>query len=37
MVLGVSEAVSLRWEQVDLKSGLLHVQRLKHGVPSMPP
>jgi len=35
--LRVSEAVSLRWEQVDLKAGLLHVQRLKHGVPSTHP
>ena len=33
----VSEAVSLRWEQVDLKAGLPHVQRLKHGVPSTHP
>lgn len=35
--LRVSEAVSLRWDQVDLKAGLLHVQRLKHGVPSTHP
>jgi type 1 fimbriae regulatory protein FimB/type 1 fimbriae regulatory protein FimE len=35
--LRVSEAVSLRWEQVDLKTGLLHVQLLKHGVPSTHP
>jgi len=33
----VSEAVSLRWEQVDLKAGLLHVNRLKNGVPSTHP
>src|SRR6478736_4876535 len=26
--LRVSEAISLRWDQVDLKAGLLHVQRL---------
>jgi type 1 fimbriae regulatory protein FimB/type 1 fimbriae regulatory protein FimE len=32
--LRVSEAVSLRWDQVDLKAGLLHVQRLNRGVPS---
>jgi integrase len=32
--LRVSELVALRWEQVDLKQGLLHVNRLKHGVDS---
>ena len=26
----VSELVSLRWDQVDLKAGLLHVARLKN-------
>lgn len=35
--LRVSEAVSLRWEQADLKTGLLHVTRLKNGVPSTHP
>ena len=35
--LRVSEAVSLRWDQVDLKAGLLHVNRLKNGVPSTHP
>src|SRR5712672_1874806 len=35
--LRVSEAIGLRWEQVDLKAGLLAVQRLKHGVPSTHP
>jgi len=35
--LRVSEAISLRWEQADLKAGLLHVQRLKNGVPSTHP
>jgi type 1 fimbriae regulatory protein FimB/type 1 fimbriae regulatory protein FimE len=35
--LRVSEAVSLRWEQADLKAGLLHVNRLKNGVPSTHP
>ncbi len=35
--LRVSEAISLRWEQVDLKAGLLAVQRLKKGVPSTHP
>jgi type 1 fimbriae regulatory protein FimB/type 1 fimbriae regulatory protein FimE len=27
----------LRWEQVELKAGLLHVNRLKNGVPSTHP
>lgn len=35
--LRVSEAVSLRWQQFDLKAGLLSVQRLKGGVPSTHP
>ena len=35
--LRVSEAISLRWEQADLKAGLLHVTRLKNGVPSTHP
>jgi site-specific recombinase XerD len=35
--LRVSEAIGLRWEQFDLKAGLLSVQRLKHGVPSTHP
>lgn len=35
--LRVSEAVTLRWDQVDLKAGHLHVQRLKNGVPSTHP
>lgn len=35
--LRVSEAVDLRWEQVDLKAGLLHVRRLKGGTPSTHP
>jgi type 1 fimbriae regulatory protein FimE len=35
--LRVSEAVALRWESVDLKAGLLHVSRLKNGVPSTHP
>jgi type 1 fimbriae regulatory protein FimB/type 1 fimbriae regulatory protein FimE len=35
--LRVTEAVSMRWDQVDLKSGLLHVNRLKNGVPSTHP
>jgi integrase len=35
--LRVSEAVSLRWDQVDLKAGHLHVRRSKNGVPSTHP
>jgi type 1 fimbriae regulatory protein FimB/type 1 fimbriae regulatory protein FimE len=35
--LRVSELVSLRWDQVDLEQGLLHVSRLKNGVPSTHP
>jgi type 1 fimbriae regulatory protein FimB/type 1 fimbriae regulatory protein FimE len=33
----VSEVVALRWDQIDLKQGLLHVTRLKNGVPSTHP
>lgn len=33
----VSELIALRWEQVDLKQGLLHVRRLKNGIPSTHP
>ena len=29
--LTAMEVEALRWEQVDLKQGLLHVNRLKHG------
>src|SRR5687767_6194251 len=35
--LRVSELVSLRWDQLDLKAGLLHVSRLKNGVESTHP
>lgn len=35
--LRVSELVSLRWDQVDLKAGLLHVNRVKKGTPSVHP
>jgi type 1 fimbriae regulatory protein FimE len=35
--LRVSETISLRWEQFDMKAGLLSVRRLKHGVPSTHP
>ena len=35
--LRVSEAIGLRWDQVDLKAGHLHVRRLKNGVASTHP
>ena len=35
--LRVSELVALRWESVDLKTGLIHINRLKNGVPSTHP
>jgi integrase len=35
--LRASELCSLRWEQVDLVHGRLHVHRLKNGVPSVHP
>jgi type 1 fimbriae regulatory protein FimB/type 1 fimbriae regulatory protein FimE len=35
--LRVSELASLRWDQVDLAQGLLHVRRLKNGNPSTHP
>ena len=35
--LRVAELVALRWEQVDLAQGLLHVTRLKGGTPSTHP
>lgn len=35
--LRVSEAVSMRWDQVDMKAGLLHINRLKNGVASTHP
>jgi len=35
--LRVSELVALRWDMVDLKQGLLHVNRLKNGVESVHP
>jgi type 1 fimbriae regulatory protein FimB/type 1 fimbriae regulatory protein FimE len=35
--LRVGEVVSMRWDQVDLKAGHLHVARLKNGVPSTHP
>lgn len=33
----VSELVSLRWDQIDLKQGLMHVNRVKNGSPSTHP
>jgi type 1 fimbriae regulatory protein FimB/type 1 fimbriae regulatory protein FimE len=35
--LRVSELIALRWDQVDLKQGLLHVRRRKNGSPSTHP
>jgi len=35
--LRVGELVALRWDQVDLKAGLLHVARLKNGVAATHP
>jgi type 1 fimbriae regulatory protein FimE len=35
--LRVAEAVSLRWDMVDLRAGLLHVHRMKNGEPAVHP
>src|SRR5437667_6539383 len=35
--LRVGELVALRWDQIDLEQGLLHLSRLKKGVPSTHP
>lgn len=35
--LRVAELCSLRWDQVDFEVGLLHVRRVKHGIPSVHP
>jgi integrase len=35
--LRVSELIRLRWDQLDLDQGLLHVRRVKNGVPSTHP
>ncbi len=35
--LRVSELCALRWEQVDLNDGLIHIRRLKRGIPSVHP
>jgi integrase len=32
--LRASELIALRWDQMDLKTGTLHVTRLKHGSPA---
>ena len=35
--LRVSELITLRWDQLDLDQGFVHVRRLKHGIPSTHP
>jgi integrase len=35
--LRVAELCALRWDQVDFREGLLHVRRLKQGLPSVHP
>ena len=35
--LRVSELIALRWSQIDLKQGLIHVRRRKKGMPSTHP
>jgi len=35
--LRASELVALRWDQLDLKAGLLHVNRMKNGIASVHP
>jgi integrase len=35
--LRAAELCSLRWEQIDLGRGLLHVRRIKNGTPSVHP
>jgi site-specific recombinase XerD len=35
--LRVSEVITLCWDQIDLEKGLLHVTRLKNGLPSTHP
>ena len=37
MVLIASELVDLRWDQVDLEYGILHVRRVKQGTPATHP
>jgi type 1 fimbriae regulatory protein FimB/type 1 fimbriae regulatory protein FimE len=35
--LRVSELIALRWDQVDLDAGLVHINRRKNGTPSTHP
>jgi type 1 fimbriae regulatory protein FimB/type 1 fimbriae regulatory protein FimE len=35
--LRVSELIAIRWDQIDLKAGTIHVNRLKGGIPSVHP
>lgn len=35
--LRVSELVNLRWEQIDRQQGLIHINRVKRGTPSVHP
>ncbi|MCU7959238.1 MAG: tyrosine-type recombinase/integrase [gamma proteobacterium symbiont of Bathyaustriella thionipta] len=35
--LRVTELVTLRWDQIDLDAGLIHINRLKNGTPSTHP
>ncbi|MCB1751043.1 MAG: tyrosine-type recombinase/integrase [Gammaproteobacteria bacterium] len=36
-VTGTEKSEGLRWEQIDLSQGLIHIKRLKNGVPSVHP
>jgi len=35
--LRVSELIALRWDQIDLKQGVIHINRNKNGTPSTHP
>lgn len=35
--LRVSELIALKWQQIDLKSGLIHINRLKNGIDGVHP
>ena len=35
--LRVSELITLRWEQLDFSNKVIHINRIKHGVPSLHP
>ena len=35
--LRASELVDLRWEQIDLENAILHVRRVKQGIPATHP